>query len=158
MPSLQDSAVPAKQGAEKKSPLLIAIGNTSRQDDGLGWAFAELIQQAGSFEGEIYSCYQLQIEEAELITHYDEVIFVDATHDELPNGYEYKKITPDNDLTFTTHALSPMGLLYLCDTLYHKCPEAFVLQIQGYHWELEEGLSTWAKQSLYSALEYFKNI
>ena len=41
--------------------LLLAIGNSSRGDDGLGWAFASALEEAGFFPGEIVYRYQLQI-------------------------------------------------------------------------------------------------
>ena len=146
---------PRKQ--TKSSVLMMAIGNTSRQDDGLAWAFANKIQESGFFTGHIHPCYQLQIEDSELITHYSSIIFVDASHNDLPDGYEFREIKPDNDFTFTTHALSPMGLLYLCETLYNKRPKAFVLEIKGYQWELEEGLSVGGQESLDACLKFVLN-
>lgn len=142
------------QEQAKSDVLLMAIGNTSRQDDGLAWAFANKLRESGCFTGHIHPCYQLQVEDSELITHYSSVIFVDASHNDLPNGYDFRAIRPDNDFTFTTHALSPMGLLYLCETLYNKCPKAFILEIKGYQWELEEGLSVGAKKSLDASLKF----
>ena len=139
----------------QKDTLMIAIGNSGRQDDGLAWAFSDFVEESGAFEGDIQQCYQLQVEDAELITRYKTVIFVDASYNELSNGYDYREISFENDFTFTTHAVSPMGILYLCHTLYHACPKAYLLEIQGYQWELEEGLSMEGKKSLNACLKFW---
>ncbi|PSR08953.1 MAG: Ni/Fe hydrogenase, partial [Bacteroidetes bacterium] len=58
--------------------LLLGIGNSGRADDGLGWAFAEAFSdQADLFEVELR--YQLQIEDALLISTYQRVVIVDAS-------------------------------------------------------------------------------
>src|ERR1022692_4964179 len=73
-----------------KSILLIAVGNSGRGDDGLGWAFADKAKNYASDSLDYEYCYQLQIEDAEQISKYDTVIFVDASHSILGNGFEMK--------------------------------------------------------------------
>ena len=136
--------------------LLIAIGNTARRDDGLGWLFLDQIMELDCFQGKTTYCYQLQVEDAALIEQHPRIIFVDATEEKLNNGFEWEKVKPKNDFTFTTHALTPEAVLYLCQELYKKNPLAYTLKIQGFKWKLKTGLSKKATKNLKKALKYFR--
>ena len=148
----------ASSAIQQPDTLLLAIGNSARQDDGLGWAFMKALQQTNRFQGQLQACYQLQIEDAELITRFPRVIFVDATSESLPDGFSWENVRPQNDFTFTTHALTPMAVLYLCQDLYNKHPEAYLLKIQGEQWELQTGLSPNAKENLNKAIHFFAQL
>lgn len=137
--------------------LLFAIGNSGRNDDGLGWEFAHQIEQRRLFDGEIHYRYQLQVEDAELVSKAGLVIFVDAYHGELSEGYRWEKIIPAILFEFSTHALSPASVLYLSRELYGSEPEAWILMIEGREWELVQGLSPSALQHLENAITFFKN-
>jgi hydrogenase maturation protease len=126
---------------KQPSTILLAIGNNGREDDGLGWAFSEWLEQHGRFAGEIEWRYQLQIEDAELISHYDRVIFVDASKEQLPGGFAWWPEKPANEVAFSTHALSPGTVLRLAADIYGARPEAWTLAISGECWELRIGLS-----------------
>ena len=58
--------------------LLIGIGNCSRRDDGLGWAFLDKLKKKMPTGVELIYKYQLNIEDAEMISKTDTVIFIDA--------------------------------------------------------------------------------
>lgn len=138
-----------------KNTLIIGIGNNGRRDDGLGWAFVETIEKSGIFQGETYLCYQLQVEDAEKISHADQVIFVDAYQGHLSEGFEWVSCRPSRNFTFTTHAFTPTSILYLCQELYQKLPAAYVFMIQGQEWGLGKGLSEGAEINLEKALTHF---
>ena len=141
-----------------RKTLLIAIGNSGRSDDGLGWAFADLIADSENFEGDIVLRYQLQIADADLISRYDHILFVDAHHGKLADGFTWKNCTPANQFSFSTHELSPETVLYLCEDLYDKHPEARILGIEGQDWDLHIGLSSDAKKNLQNAHHFFEEI
>ncbi len=105
-----------------KNRLLLAIGNSARQDDGLGWVFAERLEKEGGFDGEIQFRYQLQVEDAELISSYDEVYFVDASKEGNEQGYIIRTCEAALDTSFSSHAVSPNTILYLCNDLYNRHP------------------------------------
>jgi len=136
--------------------LLFAIGNNARQDDGLGWALGEAWEKSGGFEGEIHFRYQLEVEDSELISHAEQVIFVDAFKGELPSGFQWEKIAPTAEFEFTTHALSPQAVLFFCAQLYGKNPQAYCLLIGGEAWELGEGLTEYGASNLLLAIEFLK--
>ena len=141
----------------KDKILLIGIGNSGRGDDGLGWAFLDAVQQEKNLEAELIYKYQLNIEDAELISNADKVLFIDADNRKWENGYNMEKCKPKDSFEFTTHALSPGVIIALSQNLYDHVPEAYVLSIEGEEWELREGLGSNAKQNLKKALEFFKN-
>lgn len=134
--------------------LVIGIGNCGRADDGLGWAFLEQLEQDNTPVNTAYR-YQLQIEDAERISHHPFIIFVDASEEVLPDGFRWRKCPPAGSFNFSTHELSPETILGLCTHLYGTKPQAYVLAIQGYEWGLKEGLSKEAQQNLQKALRFF---
>lgn len=135
--------------------LLIGIGNSGRSDDGLGWQFleraAEMCIQHADFEFR----YQLQVEDVLLICPYPHIIFIDATHDNVPGGFEMKPCTPAAHYFFSSHTQSPETILYLADELYRHRPKAWTLAISGYKWDIGFGLSAEAEQNLERALKWF---
>lgn len=137
--------------------ILIAIGNDARQDDGLGWAFAKAVETDGRFAGRIEYRYQLQVEDAELIAAYDCVVFVDASKESLPKGFEYQKLAPALEFAFSTHALSPASILALCQQVYSRSPDSWLMAIGGEEWELQFGLTEAGERRLKAAWEYFIN-
>jgi len=134
--------------------IIIGIGNTGRQDDGLGWLFLDALKDLNiGFDLEYR--YQLQIEDAELISNYSSVIFVDATKAETQNGFEFSTCLPNERYNFSTHALEPETILYLSKKLYNHQPKASILAIQGFTWELQIGLSKKGAENLAKAITYF---
>lgn len=136
--------------------LLIGIGNNGRNDDGLGWAFIDAIRMDKRFKGQMEYRYQLQVEDAELISHARQVIFVDAYEGQLEDGFKWQKCTPSNEFSFTTHEVPPDSILYLCEDLYQKSPNVYLMMIEGESWELKIGMTDTAKKNLQKALSFFK--
>lgn len=139
-----------------KRTLVIGIGNSGRQDDGLGWVFLEKIEQKMPDLCDFEYRYQLQIEDAELISHYERVLFVDADLNQHQRGFEIQPVQALAGNGFTSHELSPGTVLYLCEKIYKRCPDCLVLAISGNSFDLEIGLTTLGKINLESALIFFK--
>ena len=137
--------------------LIIGIGNSGRSDDGLGWAFLDAIEETGKYTGPLAYRYQLQIEDAELISHYENVLFVDATYTELEDGFQLVQIVPEIARSFSTHSLEPSTVLGLCEKVYGKLPNARLLMIEGVRWELHNGLSSTGLQNLEAALDFLED-
>ena len=131
---------------------IFGIGNSARQDDGLGWAFLDEIKKSEVFKGELHYCYQLNIEDAEVISNAENVIFVDSFAGDLKENCILEECKMNGEITFTTHALNPEAVLALSNDVYNKKPNAYVLKIKGYKWDLEEGLSQRGKRNLNEAL------
>ncbi|MDP3352557.1 MAG: hydrogenase maturation protease [Flavobacteriaceae bacterium] len=141
----------------KQICLILGIGNYGRQDDGLGWEFLDLLQKTSKAKHQfkLEYRYQLQIEDAELLCEYDNVVFVDASKRILEDGYRITKGVPSNQYEFTSHTLAPETILFLSNQLYNHQPNAYILEIEGFKWSLMNGLSIKAKINLIKAFSYF---
>jgi len=137
--------------------LLVGIGNSGRSDDGLGWAFLDRIQEEAAFDGQVEYRYQLQVEDAALISAVKHVIFVDSYSGELPDGFQLARCEPLRERPFTTHVLPPGVVLSLCRDLYGRAPRADTLLIQGTCWDLGIGMSPAAERRLENALRFFES-
>lgn len=139
-----------------KKTIILGIGNNGRQDDGLGWSFLDILDEQ-HLNIDLEYRYQLQIEDAELISNYDKVIFVDATKEYKIDGFYLSPCHPSEEYSFSTHALKPETILYLSNKLYDHHPQASIFGIQGYDWELKIGLSERGNINLIKASKYFKD-
>lgn len=105
----------------------------------------------------IDSNFQLNIEDADNIKDKDIVVFVDASIGDI-GTFRMGPVEPaEGRSEFTMHAASPAYILALCIKLYNSHPETYLLQIRGYEWEFNEGLSRKAEENLNSALIFLKD-
>lgn len=142
---------------DNKSGLFIyGIGNIGRQDDGLGWAFIEKLEESLPANVETFRNYQLNIEDAELISHHSQVLFVDASKDETLEDFRCSKVEAQSSTSFTSHYLNMQSVLALCHNVYKKQPVTNVIEIRGYEWELQQGLTGKAQFNLDKAITFFK--
>ena len=143
-----------------KKTLIYGYGNPGRQDDALGILLADELEIFARNEGfdwlTVDSNYQLNIEDAATISAYERVIFADASKEENIESSLIHKLQPSAQVEFTMHAVSPAFILHLCQSIYDKLPEAWLLHIRGYEWELSEGLTIKASQNLDNALNEIK--
>ncbi|HNW97977.1 MAG TPA: hydrogenase maturation protease [Bacteroidales bacterium] len=140
--------------------LIYGYGNPGRQDDALGVLLSERIEKWIASENimdvETDSNYQLNIEDSAKIADFDTVIFCDASLEEI-HDYVFTKVCPnDSQIEFTTHAASPAYILDLCEKVFSKSPDTYLLHIKGYEWEFKEGLSENAQINLEKAESFLK--
>ena len=145
-----------------KRILIYGYGNPGRQDDGLGAALTEQLEgwmrENGMSHVELDTNYQLNIEDAHTISQYDVVVFADASIEEEVKDYWLEELKPSRALIeFTMHASSPGYILDLCEKMYGKKPEAWLLHIRGYEWDFREGLTEQAGLNLQKAVEALQN-
>ena len=144
-----------------KKILIYGYGNPGRQDDGLGNAFVQRLEEWVESEHlagfEFDSNYQLNIEDAVAIAGKDLVIFVDASTEEI-DDFVLTPVNASTKVTFTTHAASPGYIVNLCRDLYDHVPPVYLLHIKGFEWEFKEGLSPLAQLNLEKSLEGMKAI
>jgi hydrogenase maturation protease len=145
----------------QKKILLYGYGNPGRQDDGLGNEFIDRIGtwiETQGLEGiELDSNYQLNIEDADTISDKDIVLFIDASTEEI-DDLLFTKVDPsDSKVEFSMHAVSTAFVLDLCQKLYNKYPDTYLLHIKGYEWDFQEGLSEKAIVNLEKALDFVKD-
>ncbi|HRQ29735.1 MAG TPA: hydrogenase maturation protease, partial [Saprospiraceae bacterium] len=144
-----------------KKTLIYGYGNPGRQDDGLGARFIDLceewVQTIGTGQISLDCNYQLNIEDAEIIAGYEQVIFVDASIVDEIDSYKLEKIAADNSsIEFSMHAVSVGFVLDLCQKIYLKFPETYVLHIKAYSFDFIEELTPAAQSNLEVAFEFLK--
>ena len=74
----------------------------------------------------------------------------DATAGTAP--YSVYAVTPEAEVSFTSHALSPGALLTLCRRLYGVQPAAYALAIPAHSFEVNAPFSASAAQNLAQTL------
>lgn len=139
---------------DKPAALLIGIGNSGRSDDGAGWLFADMAAHLPNLHCEYR--YQLQIEDAELVSRYDRVFFADASHIALPDGFEIKRIKAAGHFYYSSHLQSPETILYLARMLYDRNPVAYTIALEGDNWSLGTEAGPVVKHHLQAAYTYFE--
>src|SRR4051812_13730771 len=101
--------------------LIYGIGNVGRQDDGLGWAFVDLVQAQGPCpKAEMLRGYQLLLEDAELISNKDRVLFIDATKAASVASFTVERAAPKMDFSFTSHAISIAAIMATCQQCFQR--------------------------------------
>lgn len=139
--------------------LVYGIGNPGRQDDSLGIELSYKIDQwkeKKRYESiDVVQNYQLNIEDAERLSHYSHVIFADASID-TESSYKYISVTDKYDVDFSMHSVTPSFVLGLCRVLFKKEVAAYELHIRGEKWEFMEPLSANAIKNLEIAANFLK--
>lgn len=143
-----------------KKILVYGYGNPGRQDDGIGVLLADKLEQwakeKGFYNIQFETNYQLNIEDADVISNKDFVLFIDASMEQIEDIIYTKVSANDSSIEFTMHAVSPSFILDMSNKLYGKSPETYLLHIKGYEWELAEGITEKALVNFEKALEFSK--
>ena len=142
---------------EPQTVLLMGYGNPGRLDDGLGPALAEALAKSGIPGLTVESDYQLTVEDAAAVAAHDRVVFADASVD-APEPFQFGPLEPERAMSFSSHSITPGGVLALAQELFGATTRAYVLGIRGYHFdEFGERLSARARANLDAALEFLKD-
>ena len=127
--------------------LIVAYGNPLRSDDGVAWRAADALRERLSpAEIEITCLHQLAPEQAETVSRFPCVIFVDAASS--PEGHpgeirmqELRGTDPPDSATHFSHALSPHAVIRLAEKLYGAKPQAFAVTVTGENFDHGEAFS-----------------
>lgn len=148
--------------AEKNRILIYGYGNPGCQDDGLGKALAD---RAEAWIGDrklrsvdVDVAFQLQIEDVLKLTDRDLVLFVDASMEERITDFSIDRVMPDPEASFRPHSVPPSFIVGLYEVLYGTPPPAYLIQIRGYEWELEEPMTPRARRNMEKAWGLIKRI
>lgn len=141
--------------------LFYGYGNPGRQDDGLGIAFVDRLEEWCKNEGitdvSFDTNYQLNIEDAEILAEASIVVFADASVENI-KSFMVTELHGSAESSFTTHSASPGYVLYLCETLFNKKPKSYLVHIRGYEWEFKEALTQKGSENLEKAFSLFTKI
>ena len=143
----------------KACTLVVGIGNPARQDDGLGTAIAGDIE-SWNLEGvSVEIDYQLSIEHGEQLSRHNHVLFVDA---DLTAGadadapFSVRRVVPSPVVTFTSHVIGPESVLAICEGTFGSTPDAWLIGVRGYEFDIGERLTERAQENKRRALEYIE--
>lgn len=137
--------------------LIIAYGNPSRRDDGVGFHVLNALrkqlgraplslEEDGTDElgGRIDTIclHQLAPELAELVAEYDVVVFIDA---HVPNAYPelIREELVGNECSIgpVTHHMKPEMIMAVVRALYGKAPKAWLISVRGHDFDFGMELS-----------------
>ena len=155
MSACAEPPFPALEFFNEPSSLIYGIGNVGRRDDGLGWAFIDRLEARRPLpRAVLHRNYQLNLEDADLISGFARVLFVDATKDPAVSSFALTRPEPKLDFSFTSHAISVPSILATAKQCFGYLPEVYLLAIRGYQWELQIGLTELAEQNLCDSLKF----
>jgi hydrogenase maturation protease len=137
--------------------LIYGYGNPGRQDDGLGPYIVQKVEGLGFPWVDTDADYQLQIEDADTISRYEIVIFVDAAS-EGREPFSVRQLSPAGELSYTTHHMEPNAVLGLCGQVYGVVPKAWIIGIRGYGFDVHEGLTDEAADNAKEAFFFISYI
>lgn len=140
---------------QAKRILILGYGNPGRGDDGLGPALASAIGALGMPDVTVEEAYQLNIEDAAALAEHDGALFVDASI-ACAEPFEFRKASAAHSISFTSHSVDPASVLAICEENFRPAPEAWVLAIRGYDFELGESLTPQAERNLEAALDFVR--
>ena len=141
---------------DRETCLIHGIGNVARQDDGLGWAFIDWLEREGLCpRAQKVRHYQLFLEDADLLSRMDRVLFVDASKEAGLDSFRLDPVDARYDLSFTSHALTIPAVMAICRQCFERVPAVQLLSIRGYSWDLAEGLTPEAAINLAAAQAFF---
>ncbi|MBI2312439.1 MAG: hydrogenase maturation protease [Betaproteobacteria bacterium] len=138
--------------------LVFAYGNPSRGDDALGPELLKAAeefnaQQPDAFRAELIADFQLQVEHVTDLKGRDLVLFLDASVS-CPPPFAFGRVRAEPDLSYTTHAVTPAGLLHVYRQVFGEEPPAsYVLTVRGERFGLGDGLSSAARERMAKARE-----
>ncbi|MBI5185797.1 MAG: hydrogenase maturation protease [Nitrospinae bacterium] len=144
------------QDPAAKKILVYGYGNPGREDDGLGPLFIDSLEKSEcplESRIELHSSYQLNIEDALLVSGKDLVVFVDASREDI-DGFSFREVQASSRMSFFTHGLDAGDVLGLARKLYNRRPAAYLLGIKGYSWGPVESLTPGAQENLQKALSF----
>jgi len=152
--------VPAEK-SEIRLPqvLILAYGNLTRGDDGVGWRAADKLRDCLSGEDvKVIQAHQLTPEMAEAASHHAAVIFADATMKGSPGEVRCEPVLlPTAPIQFS-HQLSPGAILALCQQLYGATPKCYSVTMSGANFDHADNLSEAAASALAGFLQEIQGL
>ncbi|OOZ74327.1 hypothetical protein BOW49_04260 [Solemya velum gill symbiont] len=139
--------------------LLLGYGNLARGDDALGPMLLENIRpwiRQQELPVDLLHEHQLQAELIMDLRERDLVIFIDASAG-INSAIDFIRVEPEENSSFTTHAVTPGALLKTFIDMYAEPPPlTYFMSIRGYDFSIREALTQQATDNLALAVEFLK--
>lgn len=136
--------------------LIFTWGNPSRCDDAIGPEIYQRLQNTALDNVELQTDFQLQIEHVIDLENRKRVLFIDASV-AAKSPFEFRRIQPDQDDSYTTHAMSPQSLLAVYEKVNKQPPPpCYLLSVRGYEFGLGLPLSAKAEFNIVEAVNFIR--
>lgn len=141
-----------------KPNLVFTWGNPSRGDDALGPSMYELLLKENISNVDLLTDFQLQIEHVLDLEDRQRILFVDASVT-ASAPFEMLRLLPEQDDSYTSHAMSPQALLAVYKKVNHGTPPpTWLLSVRGYEFGLGLPLSATASDNLLAAFSHVRQL
>jgi hydrogenase maturation protease len=134
--------------------MLLALGNSTRGDDGVGVVLGRALAATlppGSVHVE--EAVQLLPEHAEASARAEAVIFLDATVTGAPGTVAAHQVTARAPREALLHALTPEEILGLARMAYGRAPQGLLVTVAGGDFSFTERLSPEVQAAVPAAVE-----
>lgn len=134
-----------------ESVLIIGYGNPLRGDDAAGPLAARRLAARGF---QTIEAHQLTPELAEQVATARSVVFLDAHAELAPGSVSVKRLDAyEEPRSFLEHFASPGGLLRLARMAYGAEPQAWLIEMGGEDFELNDRVSPAAQRAVTRAIQ-----
>jgi len=141
-----------------KPILIFTWGNPSRGDDAIGPQMYERLTGEHLDGVELLTDFQLQIEHTMDLESRERIVFIDASVS-AKAPFEFYRIEPVVDDSYTTHAMSPESLLATYEKVNGAAaPPAYMLEVRGYGFELGQPISERAGANIADAFGFIREL
>ncbi|MBI4926195.1 MAG: hydrogenase maturation protease [Anaerolineae bacterium] len=136
--------------------LILAYGNTDRQDDGVAWHVLRdlAVRLGGAFPDtpheqneltlpsvELRYMLQLTPEVADDFNRFDKVVFIDAHTGAQPEEVHFEPLNVEFQNSPLTHHLTPQSCMAIAKALHGSAPRAVLVSVRGYAFGFLQDLS-----------------
>ena len=136
--------------------IIVGYGNIDRSDDGVAYGIINLVRQAlgqkilededtglEKLDGEIDSVFLTQLvpDIMELLTGFEQIIFVDAHAGADMEDLNCSKVTPQYVSSTFTHHMTPDVILAFLKTLYQHESEAYIVSVRAHNFDFKRSFS-----------------
>jgi hydrogenase maturation protease len=134
--------------------LLLALGNVSRGDDGVGVILGRsLAARLPPGDAHVEEAVQLLPEHAEAAARADAVVFLDATVTGAPGSVHAHHVQARAPRAALLHALTPEEILGLARASFARSPQGLLITVAGKDFSFSERLSPEVLEAIPAAVE-----
>jgi hydrogenase maturation protease len=128
---------------------IIGYGNAQRRDDGIGPYIVNRLRPRFADRKDVHLrvSHQLEPDLIEPLKNATTILFVDAAIRRGAAGRRWMAIQPElKTLSFLGHQVTPAFILGWLQCLYRRCPNAWLVTIEGNDFRFGSGLSPVARK------------